>query len=373
MRKVRIPLTALLLVLTLVAGGCSSGRLSNITTTGASASPQTTVHATSVSSSEISAEPTLSEPADTRTIEIGGQRYTYAEILKDSGYAELYAPENGPDLSGLPDLFEKNGYQASSVQAETAGDTIALTSEDSGAELLITTHLDSAEAHEELYRYIAKAIGENKHLEQTFQLFLYLDLENTYLSVMHFVMSDEGNHFVLYYQSGAQVIRAELPEDAQTIDVFMRTMQQFGLSRADLDYGKEQLALPAQAVECSAQDFFDMLNEYDDPIEKQLDDSSSVYGGNVDQTIRWTYEQSDSAAFEKSQFTMNYAYQLFNLTNCSFSYFSGENYEGWIIDSDTVGYEIMIHSGGAGYYIHGKTNDDAMKAHILEMIEAVMK
>lgn len=49
-----------------------------------------------------------------------------------------------------------------------------------------------------------------------------------------------------------------------------------------------------------------MLNEYDDPIEKQIDDSSSVYTGNVNQTIRWIYEQCDSAAFEKTHFTMNY-------------------------------------------------------------------
>jgi len=184
-------------------------------------------------------------------------------------------------------------------------------------------------------------------------------------------MSDEGNHFVLSYQSGAQVVRAELPEDAHTIDIFMRAMQQFGLSRPDLDYGNEQLTLLVQAVERCAQDFFDMLNEYDDPIEKQINDSSCVYGGNVDQTIYWTYEQIDSTAFEKTQFTMNYAYQLFNLTNCSFSYFSGENNEGRVIDSDTKGYEIMIHSGGAGYYIHGITNDDAMKTHVLEMIKAV--
>lgn len=42
-----------------------------------------------------------------------------------------------------------------------------------------------------------------------------------------------------------------------------------------------------------------------------------------------------------------------------------------MIDYDTGGYKIAIHCGGAGYYIHGKTNDDAMKAHILKMIKAV--
>jgi len=236
MRKVRIPLIALLLALTLVAIGCSSGRLSNITTTGASVSPQTTVHAMSATSSETTAEPTPSEPADTRTIEIGGQEYTYAEILKDSSYAELYAPENGPDLSSLPDLFEKIGYQAISEQE----DTLTLASEESGARVLITTYNNSSDTHKELYRYIVQSIGKNKYLEQTFQLFLYVDLENTYLSVTHFVMSGEGNHFILYYQSGAQVVRAELPENTHTIDIFMQVMQQFRLSRADLDYSNEQ-------------------------------------------------------------------------------------------------------------------------------------
>ena len=181
----------------------------------------------------------------------------------------------------------------------------------------------------------------------------------------------EGNHFVLYYQSGAQVIRAELPEDAHTIDDFMQVMQQLGLARANLEYDKEQIALPARAVDCSAQSFFDMLKKYDYPIEEPINDSFVVYGDNVDGTIYWTYEQSDSTAYQKTQFTMNYAYQLCSLADSRFSYFSGENYEGWIIDSDTQGYEIMIHCGGAGYYIHGITNDDAMKAHILEMIEAV--
>ena len=247
------------MALTLAASGCSSGRLSNITTTGASASPQTTVHATSAASSETSAEPTPSAPADTRTIEVGGQEYAYVNVLSNYNYTELYAPENGPDLSGLADLFEKIGYQASAEQEDAADNTLTLRSEDSGATVQLTTHQNSADAHEELYRYVVKTLAENTYIEQTFQLNLYVDLEKTYLSVTHFVMSGEGNHFVLYYQSGAQVIRAELPEDAHTIDDFMQVMQQLGLARANLEYDKEQITLPAKAVECSAQSFFDML------------------------------------------------------------------------------------------------------------------
>jgi len=83
---------------------------------------------------------------------IGDHEYTYAEILKDSGYAELYAPENGPDLNGLVDLFEKNGYQELSEQE----DTITLASEESGARVLLTTYQNSADAHEDLYRYVVK-------------------------------------------------------------------------------------------------------------------------------------------------------------------------------------------------------------------------
>ena len=375
MRKVRIPLTALLLVLTLVAGGCSDKRPSSTALTGASVTEQTSSRATSSSTPatilETLAVPTPAETIDNRTVEVGGQEYAYVNVLSNYGYTELYAPENGPDLSGLADLFEKIGYQASAEQEDAADNTLTLRSEDSGATVQLTTHQNSADAHEELYRYVVKTLAENTYIEQTFQLNLYVDLEKTYLSVTHFVMSGEGNHFVLYYQSGAQVIRAELPEDAHTIDDFMQVMQQLGLARANLEYDKEQITLPARAVDCSAQSFFDMLKKYDYPIEEPIDDSFVVYGENVAGTIYWTYEQSDSTAYQKTQFTMNYAFQLCNLADSRFSYFSGENYEGWIIDSDTQGYEIMIHSGKAGYYIHGKTNDDAMKAHILEMIEAV--
>ena len=203
MRKVRIPLTVLLLALTLIAAGCSGGRHADIKTA-ASGAEQTALCAmsasTSITVSETTAAPTPTEATDTRTIEIGSQKYTYAKILKDSGYVELYAPENGPDLSGLADLFEKIGYHTSAEQEDADVDTVSLANDGSGASVRITAYHNSADAHEELYRYIVKAIAENKYIEQPFQLNLYVDLEKTYLSATHFVMSGEGNHFVLYYQ-----------------------------------------------------------------------------------------------------------------------------------------------------------------------------
>ena len=181
-------------MLTLTAAGCSGGRHADITIA-SSGAEQTTVRsasaATSISVSESTAAPTPTEATDNRTVEVGGQEYTYAEVLKDSGYSELYAPENGPDLSGLADLFEKISYQASAEQEDADGDTVSLANEGSGASVRITAYHNSADAHEELYRYIVKAIAENKYIEQPFQLNLYVDLEKTYLSATHFVMSGE--------------------------------------------------------------------------------------------------------------------------------------------------------------------------------------
>ena len=157
MRKVRIPLTALLLALTLVAGGCSDKRPSSTALTGASVTEQTAISTTSATTSaailETTAEPTPAETIDNRTVEVGGQEYAYVNVLSNYGYTELYAPENGPDLSGLADLFEKIGYQASAEQEDAADNTLTLRSEDSGATVQLTTHQNSADAHEELYRY----------------------------------------------------------------------------------------------------------------------------------------------------------------------------------------------------------------------------
>ena len=224
---------------------------------------------------ELSADAT-DAPAE-RTVEIDGVTYTYEEILSASGYEELFAPETGVDLSELGDVLESFGYNRieSDLMSEMPATTYS--TEDEQATVRVSNYKASAEAHEALYQYVVTAIGESLYRENSRELLLFVNATDDHLSVTHFQWVGDACRFVFYFQSGKDVIRAEVPEDAGQLNAFLLAMAETGLGRDDLRYGELENPFADTASVPTAAEFVAMLADFGYPEDMQGTGMESSY------------------------------------------------------------------------------------------------
>jgi|GEM_PF-4652107 len=305
-----------------------------------------------------------------RIVEIDGVTYSYEEILSASGYEELFASETGADLSDLGEVLVSYGYRQTESDIEGSTPTTTYSTEDEQATVRVSNFKDADESHEAIYQYVVTTIGESLYRENDRELLLFVDATDDHLSVTHFQWVDDVCRFVFYFQSGKDVIRAEVPDDAGKLNSFLLAMADVGLGRDDLRYGELENPFSETSSVPTAAEFVAMLDGYGYPEELSVADDSSVFGANEDQSVYWSFERTEEA-FGRTQFTMNFAYRLFTMSDCDLSYLSGQNYEGWIFESDTDGYQICIRTGDTCYSITATGNDDEANEQIRKMVEDV--
>ncbi len=329
--------------------------------------PPTSVTETD-NTTELSAEAT--DASTERTVDIDGITYTYEDILSTSGYEELFAPETGVDLSDLGEVLASYEYRQKGSETEGSTPSTTYTTEDEQSTVLVTDYPDAAEAHEAIYSYVVTAIGESLYREDSKQLNLFMDRTDDFLSVTHFQWVGDACRFVFFYQSGKDVIRAEVPEDAGKLNAFLLAMAETGLGRDDLRYGELENPFADTASVPTAAEFVAMLADVGYPEDMSVTDDSSVFGASEDQSVYWSFEQTEEE-YERTLFTMNFASRIFTVNDCDFSYISGQNYEGWIFESDSEGLQICIRTGDTCYSITATGNDEEAWSQILNMVEDV--
>jgi hypothetical protein len=192
--------------------------------------------------------------------------------------------------------------------------------------------------------------------------------QDPYLWAVHFDLQDSGNRLLLYYQTGTSVIRAQMPFDGKKIDTFTRAMQELGFARTGVPYDQQEVSFPDKATGCTAEQFSNILSEHGYPVEQQVIDERSVYGGSKDNSVYWSYEQSPSTEFSQTQFSMNFAFTLMNASKKEITYHAGKNYEMWLEDSSDTGYTINIRIGDKYISLCGSPDDSAMKEQIRGII-----
>jgi len=363
------------LTLSLLCGVCSCTEKEKVpeTTTPSALSTEISTQ-TSTTSAMISTSATTSTlettgHVDERFIEDNGEQVSYEDVLNEGGYTEVFASKEAMDLNSFKEVFTKYAYrETSSDISDLSEATTCMTSEDGLDTICLSDYSSENDAHNAVYKYVVTAINAYKHSEQNYQFILLTSEQAPYLWVVHFDMQDSGNRLILYYQTGTAVIRAQMPFDDKKIDTFTRAIQELGFTRIGVSYDQLEISFPDKAVGCTAEQFSNILSEYGYPIEQQVVDERSVYGASKDNSVNWTYEQSQSTESCQTQFSLNFASTLMYASKKEITYYSGKNYEMWIEDSSDTGYKISIRIGDKYIILCGSPDDSAMKEQIRDII-----
>ena len=341
--------------------------------------------ATSVPSTEILIQTSSATPAipasdstsvadttgrvDDRYIEENGTRITYEEILQKAGYTEVFAAKTPMDLDGFKDVLTKYAYRETTLaSSDLPAATTCMTSEDGLDTIYLSYYSDANAAHNAVYKYIVTTIHAFELSEQSYQLVLQAERQESYLFAYHFDMQESGNQLVLFYQSGTAVIRAQLPCDGKRIDTFVRAIEDLGFTRTGVSYDQEEIPFPDKATSCTAKQFSGVLADHGYSVEQQVTDERSVYGGSKDNSINWSYEQMQTVEFCQTQFNMNFAFRLMDATQTSITYHSGRNYEMWIEDAPGIEYDINIRIDDMSITLRSSADDSATKKQVRDII-----
>lgn len=338
-----------------------------VTTVSISVSEETSIQTNT--ENEFQSVPAITEKTDDRYIEFDGEKLRYEDILNEAGYTEVFAPEKSMDLSRFTEVLATFGYRDTQYDTKDVPEVVAcMESEDGLDKITLSEYASEEDAHNAVYKYVVTTIHAYNLPEMTYGLILEISLHHSYLWVAHMDFQDYGNRMILFYQTGTSVISAQIGINGMRIDTFTLAMKELGFKRSGVEYDLQENVFPDKAGECTAEEFSAILAEYGYPIEQQVVEDQGIWGGNEDNTVYWTYEQYESIAYCETIYAMNFANAWMTATDQGLDYFSGANYEMWIDDSATLGYQINIREGNTFVSICGSPNDDGMKAHIQSMI-----